>query len=148
MTTVTAPATTTATVTPDTHTLLAGLIAAGPLWATVSLAQAVTRAGVDLTRHPLSQLSTGELGWLQIANFVLAGLLTSPARPGCVACSPGGPAAGGRPASSACTASAGSRPACSSSTRATASRSGRSRRRRSAGTPPSTWPPGRSRSSP
>ncbi|MEU4423021.1 DUF998 domain-containing protein [Actinoplanes sp. NPDC024001] len=51
------------------------LAAAGPLWATVALAQAFTRDGFDLTRHPLSLLSTGSLGWLQIANFVVAGLL-------------------------------------------------------------------------
>jgi hypothetical protein len=54
--------------------LLAGAVAA-PLWATVSLAQAFTRDGFDLTRHPLSLLSTGSLGWLQIANFLIAGAL-------------------------------------------------------------------------
>jgi hypothetical protein len=54
--------------------LLAGAVAA-PLWATVSLAQAATRAGFDLTRHPLSLLSTGSLGWLQIVNFLVAGVL-------------------------------------------------------------------------
>ncbi len=51
------------------------LAAAGPLWAIVSLLQAASRDGFDLTRHPLSLLSTGSLGWLQIANFVVAGLL-------------------------------------------------------------------------
>ncbi|WP_156758637.1 DUF998 domain-containing protein [Actinokineospora pegani] len=54
---------------------LAGLAAAAPLWAGVSLAQAATREGFDLTRHPLSQLATGSLGWLQVANFVAAGAL-------------------------------------------------------------------------
>jgi len=49
---------------------------AAPLWAAVSLAQAVTREGFDLTRHPLSALSNGSLGWLQTANFLVAGLLT------------------------------------------------------------------------
>jgi hypothetical protein len=39
----------------------------------VSLPQAATREGFDLTRHPLSN---GSLGRLQIANFVLAGMLT------------------------------------------------------------------------
>ncbi|MBL7252982.1 DUF998 domain-containing protein [Paractinoplanes lichenicola] len=53
----------------------AALMAAGPLWATVSLAQVATRDGFDLMRHPLSLLSTGSLGWLQITNFVVAGLL-------------------------------------------------------------------------
>jgi hypothetical protein len=46
------------------------------LWAVVSLAQAATREGFDLTRHPLSALSNGSLGWLQITNFLVAGILT------------------------------------------------------------------------
>jgi Protein of unknown function (DUF998) len=41
----------------------------------VGFAQALTREGFDLARHPFSFLSLGELGWLQIANFVVAGLL-------------------------------------------------------------------------
>jgi uncharacterized protein DUF998 len=66
---------------PDTRTattrglLVAGAVAA-PLWTAVSLAQASTRAGFDLTRHPLSALSNGDLGWLQITNFLVAGVLT------------------------------------------------------------------------
>ncbi len=54
---------------------LGTLALAGPLWAVVALAQAATRDGFDLTRHPLSMLSTGSLGWLQITNFVVAGVL-------------------------------------------------------------------------
>src|SRR2546429_7425927 len=38
-------------------------------------AQALTRPGFDLRRHYLSQLGTGGLGWIQIGNFVVAGLL-------------------------------------------------------------------------
>jgi hypothetical protein len=41
----------------------------------VGLLQALTREGFDLGRHPLSLLSLGELGWIQITNFVVAGLL-------------------------------------------------------------------------
>ncbi|WP_433164631.1 DUF998 domain-containing protein [Kribbella sp. CA-247076] len=59
----------------STRTLLGALALTGPLWATVSLVQAATRDGFDLTRHPLSMLATGSLGWLQITNFVVAGLL-------------------------------------------------------------------------
>jgi hypothetical protein len=47
-------------------------------WAAVSrggLLQALTRDGFDPTRHPLSLLSLGELGWVQIANFVVTGVL-------------------------------------------------------------------------
>ncbi|MEU4832256.1 DUF998 domain-containing protein [Streptosporangium sp. NPDC023615] len=59
-----------------TRALLAGGVAAAPLFAVVSLAQAFTREGFDLTRHPLSMLATGDLGWLQIATFVISGALT------------------------------------------------------------------------
>lgn len=60
-----------------TRALLAGLVVAAPLWAVVSLTQAACREGFDITRHPLSALSNGSLGWLQISNFLLAGLLTA-----------------------------------------------------------------------
>jgi hypothetical protein len=56
--------------------LLTYVAVGGPLWAAVSLAQAATREGFDITRHPLSVLSNGSLGWLQITNFVVAGVLT------------------------------------------------------------------------
>ncbi len=54
--------------------LLAGA-AAGPLYVVVGLLQALTRPGFDLTRHELSLLSNGALGWIQITNFVLSGVL-------------------------------------------------------------------------
>jgi hypothetical membrane protein len=54
--------------------LLAGA-AAGPLYVAVGLLQALTRPGFDLTRHELSLLSNGTLGWIQITNFVLSGAL-------------------------------------------------------------------------
>ncbi|MCX5394009.1 DUF998 domain-containing protein [Streptomyces sp. NBC_00094] len=80
MTTVQSPATTTptaATTSPaTTRSLLAVAVVAQPLWAAVALAQAATREGYDITRHPLSALANGSLGWIQIANFVLAGVLT------------------------------------------------------------------------
>jgi hypothetical protein len=37
--------------------------------------QAFTRDGFDLSRHPISLLSLGDLGWIQIANFVVTGAL-------------------------------------------------------------------------
>ncbi|GAA2731385.1 DUF998 domain-containing protein [Actinocorallia aurantiaca] len=61
---------------PSTRTLLALAAVAAPLWAVVSLVQAFTREGYDLMRHPLSMLSTGALGWLQISNFLFCGALT------------------------------------------------------------------------
>jgi hypothetical protein len=60
---------------PATSTLLACGAVAGPLFVAVALAQAVTRAGFDLKRHPFSMLSLGDLGWIQITNFVVSGLL-------------------------------------------------------------------------
>src|SRR3954447_11634234 len=75
--TVIAASTTSATSrTVSTRVLLGCAAVAAPLWATVSLLQAATREGFDLTRHPLSALSNGSLGWLQITNFLVAGLLT------------------------------------------------------------------------
>lgn len=59
----------------STRRLLACGAAAGPLFLVVALAQAATRDGFDLGRHPVSLLSLGELGWVQITNFVVAGLL-------------------------------------------------------------------------
>jgi hypothetical protein len=56
--------------------LLACGIVAGPFYVVVSLAQALTRDGFDLTRHSWSLLANGGPGWIQIANFVLTGLLT------------------------------------------------------------------------
>ncbi|GCE00092.1 DUF998 domain-containing protein [Embleya hyalina] len=60
-----------------TRPLLACVAVAGPLWVAVSVAQAATRDGFEPTRHALSQLATGTLGWLQIANFVIAGVLAT-----------------------------------------------------------------------
>jgi hypothetical protein len=37
------------------------------------MGQALTRDGFDLRHQPLSLLSLGDLGWLQIANFVVTG---------------------------------------------------------------------------
>jgi Protein of unknown function (DUF998) len=68
--------------TPTTRALLAGGAVAGPLFIIVGLLQAVTREGFDLRRHPLSLLSNGDLGWIQIANFVVTGLLFAAAAVG------------------------------------------------------------------
>lgn len=54
--------------------LVCGVIA-GPLFTVVGLVQAFTRPGFDLTRHALSLLENGDLGWIQISSFLLTGLL-------------------------------------------------------------------------
>ena len=59
----------------ETARLLACGVVAGPLFLAVLMIQAFTREGFDLSRHPLSLLSLGDLGWIQIANFVVTGAL-------------------------------------------------------------------------
>jgi hypothetical protein len=41
----------------------------------VAVAQILARTGFEIRRHAISTLSLGELGWIQIANFALTGLL-------------------------------------------------------------------------
>src|SRR5437764_15412191 len=54
--------------------LSCGLIA-GPFYIVVGLIQAFTRPGFDIMRHDLSLLANGDLGWIQITNLVLSGIL-------------------------------------------------------------------------
>jgi hypothetical protein len=54
--------------------LLAGM-ALGPLFLLTWAVQAFTREGFRPGYHPMSLLSLGELGWIQILNFVICGLL-------------------------------------------------------------------------
>lgn len=54
--------------------LLCGAIA-GPLFLFTVLIQDYTRPGFDPRLDPLSLLSLGNLGWIQITNFALAGVL-------------------------------------------------------------------------
>lgn len=60
---------------PRTRALLTFGIIAGPLYVAVGLAQALTREGFDLVRHPLSLLANGPGGWVQTANFTVTGLM-------------------------------------------------------------------------
>lgn len=54
--------------------LLCGLIA-GPLYLVVGVIQALTRPGFNFLRDDLSLLANGDLGWIQITNLVLSGML-------------------------------------------------------------------------
>ena len=54
--------------------LLAGAVA-GPLYLVVGLIQAFTRPAFDLRRHDLSLLANGDLGWIQMSNLIVSGLL-------------------------------------------------------------------------
>ena len=59
-----------------TRALLACGVVAGPFFVLVAGIQVAARDGFDLRRHPLSLLSLGDLGWVQISNFIVAGLLS------------------------------------------------------------------------
>lgn len=54
--------------------LLCGVIA-GPYYVLVGLLQILIRPGFDITKHALSLMSNGALGWIQIENFIVTGLL-------------------------------------------------------------------------
>lgn len=58
-----------------TRSLLLCGVVAGPLFLVVAFAQAFSRTGFDLRRHPFSMLSLGDLGWMQVLDFVVAGSL-------------------------------------------------------------------------
>lgn len=60
-----------------TRSLLGYGVIAGPVYVLVSLAQALTRDGFRLDRHAWSLLANGDLGWIQITNLVLAGVMTA-----------------------------------------------------------------------
>jgi len=62
------------TTDPRTGRLLIAGALAGPVFFVSAGIQMLAREGFDITRHPISQLSTGGAGWVQIATFVLAGL--------------------------------------------------------------------------
>jgi hypothetical membrane protein len=59
-----------------TGALLTCGVVAGPLFGVVATLEALTRPGFDLGRHPVSLLTLGDLGWIQVANFIGSGLLT------------------------------------------------------------------------
>ncbi|MEV4116183.1 DUF998 domain-containing protein [Nonomuraea sp. NPDC049695] len=59
----------------STRTLLICGIIAGPLYIVVVAVQMLTRSGFDIGRYPASILSNGDLGWIQIGNFLVSGLL-------------------------------------------------------------------------
>jgi hypothetical protein len=82
--------------------LLACGVAAGPLYAGLALGQGLSRPGFSLARDDVSLLANGSLGWIQVTSFLVAGMLTIAARPGCGGrCGP----AGQRPGDQRCSRS-------------------------------------------
>jgi len=60
-----------------TRSLLGYGVIAGPLYVGVAVAQTLTRAGFDPTKHAWSQLANGGPGWIQVANLIVTGLMTT-----------------------------------------------------------------------
>ena len=58
-----------------TNRLLKCGVLAGPVYIVVGLLQAIFREGFDIRRHALSLMSNGALGWIQVASFIVTGLL-------------------------------------------------------------------------
>ncbi len=59
-----------------TKLLLKCGIVAGPIYILTGILQILIRPGFNPTRHDLSLMSNGDLGWIQITNFIFTGLLT------------------------------------------------------------------------
>jgi Protein of unknown function (DUF998) len=57
------------------RTMLTAGVIAGPLLVATATVQILTRDGFDLRRHLISLLSVGEHGWIEVMNFILAGVL-------------------------------------------------------------------------
>jgi hypothetical membrane protein len=58
-----------------TRTLLVCGVIGGPLFVLVFLIEGATRTHYNPLQQPVSDLAIGEFGWMQVANFVIAGLL-------------------------------------------------------------------------
>ena len=59
-----------------TKSLLGYGVIAGPIYVVAVAIQMMIRDGFDPTRHAASQLANGDLGWIQIATFLLTGAMT------------------------------------------------------------------------
>lgn len=75
---------------------IASGVAAGPLFIAAFTAIGARTAGYDWRRHAVSSLTNGRAGWLQRANFVLAGSLYSRAAAGLARSGAPSPIAGPR----------------------------------------------------
>lgn len=58
-----------------TNVLLTCGIVAGPFFVLSSFIHGLMHPGFDMIRHPASLLSVGYFGWIQIATFIITGLL-------------------------------------------------------------------------
>jgi hypothetical protein len=58
-----------------TRRLLAAGVVAGPVYVLLATGQILFREGFDVRVHAVSLLANGPWGWVQVANFILAGTL-------------------------------------------------------------------------
>jgi hypothetical membrane protein len=65
--------------TATTRSLLGYGVIAGPVYVTVSLIEAFTRDGFDITHHAWSVLANGPYGWIHVVNLIAAGVMTGAA---------------------------------------------------------------------
>jgi len=70
--------------------LVCGVVA-GPLWVVSVAVQALTRPGFSLARSPASALDLGPWGWVQVATFIVTGVLIIAAGAGARRGVPDGP---------------------------------------------------------
>lgn len=75
-----------------TRSLLGYGVVAGPFYVLVVLVQALLRPGFDLARDDTSLLSNGPWGWIQVANFILTGVMVVACAAGVRRALTGGPA--------------------------------------------------------
>jgi hypothetical protein len=59
----------------STRLLLAGGVVGPPLFIVVFLVEGATRPGYSAWRNFVSQLATGDGGWVQVVNFIVCGML-------------------------------------------------------------------------
>ncbi|AGB26176.1 hypothetical protein Mycsm_06012 [Mycobacterium sp. JS623] len=59
-----------------TKSLLGYGVIAGPIYVLAVAGQMAVRDGFEPTRHAASQLANGDLGWIQIATFLVTGAMT------------------------------------------------------------------------
>jgi len=59
-----------------TRSLLGWGVVAGIFYLVVGITLGLTTTGFDFSRHALSHLMLGELGWVQTTNLILSGLMT------------------------------------------------------------------------
>jgi hypothetical protein len=60
---------------PQNRALLLAGVAVAPFFYGVAIVQMFMRTGFDIWLHAISVLSVGDWGWIQVANFIIPGVL-------------------------------------------------------------------------